>query len=123
MNKTRRPHEKLDLWQAGVDLSAEIYGVIKNLPKEETFGLSSQMRRAVVSIPSNIAEGASRQSKKEFINFLYVARGSLSELETQLAIAKKLGYLNEECYTKIVTKTDKIGKMLTGLIKAVSGKS
>ena len=119
MNKITRPHEKLDVWQAGVDLSIETYNATKKFPKEETFGLVSQMRRAAVSIPANIAEGASRQSKKEFIKFLYIARGSLSELETHAAIAEKLGYLDDTCYTNIIIKTNNIGKMLTGLIKAL----
>jgi len=125
MNKIMRPHEKLDVWQAGVDLSIETYNATKKFPKEETYPGLPDIQRAAVSIPANIAEGASRQSKKEFIKFLYIARGSLSELETHAAIVKKLGYLDETCYTNAIIKTNNIGKMLTGLIKAlkaVSGK-
>jgi four helix bundle protein len=86
-------YEKLNVWQESMDLVTEIYTIIKRLPKEELYSLSDQIRRSAVSIPSNIAEGSSRNSKKEFIQFLYIALGSLCELETQLKICINIGYL------------------------------
>ena len=84
MNK---PHKKLNAWSDAVDLAQQIYRVTERFPSNEQFGLTSQIGRAAVSIPSNIAEGAARQTKKEFLNFLHIAKGSLSELDTQLEIA------------------------------------
>jgi len=77
-----RPHKKLDVWQIAMSLVAEVYRITETLPASERFGLTNQIRRAAVSIPSNIAEGARRNTKKEFINFLYMAQGSLGELDT-----------------------------------------
>jgi len=88
-----KTHKDLEIWQRGVDFVGRLYQATKPFPKEEEYGLKSQMRRAAVSFPSNIAEGAARSSKKEYTQFLYIALGSLSELETQLIIAEKLGYL------------------------------
>ena len=87
-------YKKLLVWQKAIELAIEIYKVTKSLPEDEKFGLSSQMRRAVISIPSNIAEGQSRHSKKEFIHFLRIAQGSNSELETQLILCENLSYLS-----------------------------
>jgi len=101
-------------------LAKGIYKLSADFPKEETYGLVSQIRRAAVSIPSNIAEGAARNSNKEFIQFLYVSLGSLAELETQLLLSKELGFLkNEEINGSIM----RIRKMLLGLIKHLKGKS
>ena len=86
-------HKDLDIWKNGMALVELIYILTKNFPQGEKFGLTSQLRRAAVSIPSNIAEGAARQSTKEYIHFLYISLGSLSELETQLLIAQRLGYI------------------------------
>jgi len=88
-----RKHHELKAWQEAMELVKEIYRVTRDFPKEEIYGLVSQMRRAAVSIPSNISEGAARGGDREFIQFLIIARGSLSELETQLLISKDLGYL------------------------------
>jgi four helix bundle protein len=88
-----RTHKDLDIWKQGIELVEEVYKNTAIFPREEIYGLTSQMRRAAVSVPSNISEGAARSSKKEFIQFLYVALGSLSELETQTIISEKLGYL------------------------------
>ena len=110
-----RDHKELEVWKEGIGLVTDIYRETASFPKEEVYGLSNQMRRAAVSIPSNIAEGAGRQTVKEFIQFLYVAAGSLSELETQVIIAEKLGYLPDadSVGAKVVT----IRKMLHGLIR------
>lgn len=88
-------HKELDAWKVSVDLSVEIYSLTQTFPKEEIFGLVQQMRRSAISITSNIAEGCARNSTKETIHFLYVSLGSLSELETQIVIASKLGFVNE----------------------------
>jgi four helix bundle protein len=91
-----KPHKKLDVWQKSVDLVRKIYELTKIFPKAEDYGLTNQMRRAAVSIPANIAEGAARQTKKEFIQFLHIFQGSLSELDTHLEIAKRLQYIGQK---------------------------
>ena len=96
-----RPHEKLDVWKKAVEMVTTVYGVTGTFPAEEKFGLTSQIRREGVSIPANIAEGAARQSDKEFCQFLSVAQGSASELETELLIAKNLGYLSTADYDRV----------------------
>jgi len=88
-------HEDLEIWKKSIILVKEIYVITRNFPEEEKFVLISQMRRAAISIPSNIAEGAARKSKKEFANFLSISLGSLSELETQLIISKELDYIDD----------------------------
>jgi four helix bundle protein len=98
-----------------VDFVVAVYEATETFPKEEKFGLTSQHRRAAVSIPANIAEGAARKSKKEFLNFLSNAQGSASEVDTELLIAHKLGYLPKERYTQLRASLDNIGRMLTGL--------
>lgn len=114
---TPKSHKDLDVWKQSVDLVVDIYNFTRHLPPEETFGLISQMKRAVVSIPSNIAEGATRGHKNEYIQFLYISLGSLSELGTLLIISKKLGYLSEsEDYSH---KIFAIKQMLNGLIASL----
>jgi len=93
-------HKKLDIWKLSLDLVEEIYKVTMAFPSEEKFGLTNQLRRAAVSVPSNIAEGAARQFDKENIQFLYISLGSLSELETQLIISNRLGYHDTEHLVK-----------------------
>jgi len=109
-------YQGLLVWQKAMDLTATIYNLVKKLPKEELFSLSDQMRRAVVSIPSNIVEGRDRNTNKEFIQFLTIARGSKAELETQLLICVKVGYLNETDVLDAMNLLTEIGKMLTSLI-------
>jgi len=101
-----------------MDLTIEIYKLVRSLPKEETYALSDQMRRAVVSIPSNIAEGQGRNSDKEFVNFLSIARGSLWELETQLEICVRLGYIDQSLTANATILATEISKMLNALSKA-----
>ena len=91
-----KPHKKLDVWQTAMKTAQMVYVLTSTFPAEEKFGLVSQMRRAVVSIPSNIAEGAARQGGREFRNFLSMAQGSLSELDTQLELALRLEYIEKE---------------------------
>ena len=104
------------VWQKAMDLTVEVYRLVKFLPREETYALSDQMRRAAVSIPSNIAEGQGRNSTKEFINFLAVARGSQTELETQLQICVKLKYFSEDEAGVALSLCEEISKMLNALI-------
>jgi four helix bundle protein len=112
-----RTHKDLDAWKLSVEFVTEVYKITRNFPKEELFGLSSQLRRAAVSIPSNIAEGAARQTTKEFVQFLHIALGSQQEVDTQLLVAKNLGFIGMKEYEELIVRIDKIGKMLNGLIK------
>jgi four helix bundle protein len=109
-------YQGLLVWQKAMDLTTVIYNLVKKLPKEELYSLSDQMRRAVVSIPSNIAEGQDRNTNKEFVHFLCIARGSKAELETQLLICVKIGYLTEPEILEAMNLSTEIGKMLTSLI-------
>jgi len=107
----------LDAWKEGHQLVLLVYGLTKNFPKEEMFGLTSQMRRCAVSITSNIAEGFSRQSYKEKIQFYSIAQGSVTELQNQLVIAKDVGYISKDEFQKIAKQSVKVHKILNGLIK------
>ena len=109
-----KTHKDLAVWKEAVTLAKEVYRLTANFPKEETYGLVSQIRRAAVSIPSNIAEGAARNSNKEFIQSFYVSSGSLAESETQLLLSRELGFLKNE---EINGNIEQIRKMLSGLSK------
>ena len=113
-------YKELQVWQKAMDLVVEIYKISKLLPKEETYGISDQIRRSAVSIPSNIAEGQSRNSTKEFIQFLSIARGSLAELETQLLICIKVNMLSEDNITEAQNITTEVGKMIKGLMNKLN---
>ena len=104
------------VWQKAMDLTAEVYRLTKKLPKDEVYGLTNQLRRAAVSIPSNIAEGNARGSQKEYVRFLVIARGSKSEVETQLLICVRLGYLEQSETNTALGLCTEIGKMLTIMI-------
>jgi len=106
-------HKDLEVWKKSMDLVEDIYALSKFFPDDEKFGLTNQIRRASVSIPSNISEGAARKSDKEFIQFLYIALGSLSELETQYLIAVRLKYIIEN--KEIENKINEVKKMIVGL--------
>lgn len=114
-----KSHEDLDVWNKGVDFAVQIYAVTKGYPAEERFGLVSQMRRAAVSISSNIAEGAARKGQKEFSQFLCIAAGSASELDTQLLISQRLGLTSVETLMALRADLRVISKMLQGLRKAI----
>jgi four helix bundle protein len=118
-----RTHEKLEVWKKAVDFVVEIYKVTENFPKEEKFGLISQIRRALVSIPANIAEGAARTSEKEFLYFLSNSQGSASEVGTEILIAFKLGFLSEKNYLDLSSKLDEISRMITGLRNHIRSKN
>lgn len=114
-----KPHKNLDVWKKSIDLVQRIYELTKTFPKIEDFGLTNQMRRALISLPANISEGAARQTKKEFIQFLHMAQGSLSELDTHLEIALRVDYLKEIALQEVSILMNDIDKMLTGLIKSL----
>lgn len=114
-----KPHKKLDAWREAIDLTLIVYHTTDEFSKEHLFQLSNQMRRAALSVASNIAEGAARQTKKEFANFLHIAQASLSELDTQLEVATRLSLLPESQWSKLDAKMNRIDKLLTGLIKHV----
>jgi four helix bundle protein len=112
-------HRELVAWQRGMALVNEIYRTVAKFPVRETYGLTTQICRAAVSVPSNIAEGKGRLSKREYIQFLSRARGSLLEVETQLEIAKNLGYIDAKQFDEIFEFAIKTGKPLNGLIASV----
>lgn len=113
-----KPHKKLDVWKKSIEYAKEIYKITDKYPQSENFGLSLQMRRAVVSISSNIAEGSARQTGKEKVQFYYIAMGSVSELDTQIEISKEIGFISLEEKEKLLQGLDFIGRLLTGLIKS-----
>ena len=118
----RKPVESyrdLEVWQRGIDLVELVYELTSDFPDEEKFGLSAQLRRAATSIPSNIAEGWGRASRNEFLHFLRIARGSLVEVETQLIVAHRLGYLNEKEVGGAFEETTVESKMLLALIRSL----
>ena len=110
----------LFLWQRAMDIVVEVYDLVKKLPKEELFALSDHIRRAVISIPSNIAEGQGRNSSKEFIHFLSIAKGSKAELETQLLLCVRINYLKELEIEKAMSLVEEVGKMLHSLQKRLT---
>jgi four helix bundle protein len=117
-----RNYRDLKVWQESMNLVVECYQLTKKFPKKEAYGLSSQLQRSAVSVPSNIAEGRQRQHKREFIQHLSIAYSSLAELETHLQIAGRLEYIDEDRLSEILDKTGNIGKMINGLRKSL-GKS
>ena len=119
--KTSGSYRDLIIWQKGMALAKVLYGATRNFPKEEQFGLVSQIRRAVVSIPSNIAEGQARKSKKEFIHFLYIAKGSLAELDTQCTLSCDLGYTTEDDYHAILENIAELQRMIYATIRSLTG--
>ena len=118
-----RPHERLDVWKKSIDFVVTLYKATDSFPKDEKFGLTSQLRRAAVSIAANIAEGAARKSAKEFSYFLSNSQGSASEVETELLIAHRLQYLPQETFQALASGLDEIGRMLTGLVQHVRKRS
>ena len=111
---------KLLVWQKSHELVLKIYEISKKLPKDEQFGLTSQIRRAAVSIPSNIVEGKARGSNKDYKRFLLMSRGSLEEVKYQMLLAKDLDYIDIEAYKSIMLIADEVGRMLNGLINKLS---
>ncbi|WP_159799297.1 four helix bundle protein [Flavobacterium sp. MK4S-17] len=112
-------YKDLLIWQKGIELVKAIYKCFESFPKDEIFGLQSQMKRAVISVPSNIAEGWGRNSTKNYIQFLRIARGSLFELETQLIIARELNFLSEVKFNEISGLITEESKMLNAFIRSI----
>jgi four helix bundle protein len=115
-----KTHKDLNVWNYGIEFVTELYKDTAQFPKDEIYGLTSQMRRAAVSIPSNIAEGAARNHKTEFRQFLYIALSSAAELETQLIISERLSYITKLQKERLIEKLNTISKMLQGLIKSIN---
>ena len=116
-------YRDLLVWQKAMELVVETYRLSSRFPKEEQYGLTSQLRRASVSVPSNIAEGYGRASRKEYLQFLYVGQGSLKETETQIILAEMLGYSSKDAAELLLEKCEVVGKLLGGLIRALQRKT
>jgi four helix bundle protein len=115
-----KSYEDLLAWQEAVQLANIVYRATKGFPPEERYGLTNQMRRAAVSVPSNIAEGQARATRGEFLNFLGIARGSLAELDTQTILARQLGMLPEKQTEEVRQQIVKVGKLLNGLRRSLA---
>ena len=114
-----RPHKQLTVWQKAIELVTEIYKLSDGFPRKEDFGLAAQLRRAAVSVPSNIAEGLTRKSVKDKLHFLNIAQSSLSEIDTQLEICRRLRYVDEETYGATEARLVEVEKMLSGLARSI----
>jgi four helix bundle protein len=118
--KEEKSFKKLTVWQKAYNFVLIIYKHSRKFPSSELYGLTSQIRRAAVSISANIAEGSERQYKKEFMQFLSIARGSLAEVETYLMLSKDLGYLNEREFSELEEQRKEVGRLLRGLYRSLS---
>ncbi|MFT4154844.1 four helix bundle protein [Parafilimonas sp.] len=112
-----KPHKTLEAWKQSFELVKDVYRITNVFPAEEKFGLVSQLRKAAVSVPTNIAEGAARKSKKEFIQFLYISEGSLSEIDTLLELSVALNFLSADLSASLFNSLENISKLIIGLIK------
>ena len=117
-----RSFKELRIWQTGIELVKDIYALTDKFPKEEMYGMTSQMRRAAVSIPSNIAEGFKRNHNKEFSQFLHMALGSAAELETQLIISKEIGFIKSDRLETVSAKLNSFSRMTVALLNRVVSK-
>lgn len=117
-----RSYRDLDAWQEAMELAQRVYELTDTLPPDERFGLSQQLKRAAVSIPSNIAEGHARGATRDFCRFLSIARGSVAEVETQIELAVRIGLLGSGHVEPVVRKCDKLGRILRGLRKSLDNK-
>ena len=118
-----KSYQELLAWQKAMDLAEQIYKLVKLLPKEENYALADQLRRAAISVPSNIAEGQARNSPKEFIQFLSIARGSAAEIETQLLLCERLGFVARAQIDSLIDLCVEIAKMLSSLISTLIKKA
>ena len=114
-----KDHRELIVWQKAMQLTIDVYNLIRQLPLEEKYALSDQMRRSALSIPSNIVEGNARESNRDTNHFLYIAQGSRAELETQLELCLRIGYLSESQIKEPLDLSKEVGRMLAGLIKSL----
>jgi four helix bundle protein len=115
-------YQELMVWRKAMDLAEEVYSQTRGFPKEEVYGLTAQIRRSAISIPSNLAEGAARAGEKEFLQFAHIARGSASELETQLLLAERIGFLPNPKSQELLSKLTSIKQLINGLIRSLKGK-
>ena len=115
-----RDYKKLNVWEKSYELGKHIYTISNTFPKEEIYGLTSQLRRSAISIPSNIAEGSRRSTEKDYKSFLHIAYGSCAELEVQILFAKDFGYISIEACNQLLEKTSEISRMLNALISKLS---
>ncbi len=115
-----RHYQELIVWQKAMDLAVSMYEATSDFPPREEFGLSTQLRRAAVSVPSNIAEGQGRSTSRDFVHFLSISNGSLQELETQIILASRLNYLDEFRLTRILDQSGEVGRLINGLAKSLS---
>ena len=115
----RTSHKDLILWQKSMDLAVEVHRLARQLPRHELFGLGNQLRRAAVSVPSNVAEGSARRTTREFISFLHIARGSLAELETQVLLARRLQYLDDASVRALAPAVAEVGRLLNAVIRGL----
>jgi four helix bundle protein len=116
-----RPHKKLEVWKKSIAFVTSIYEETKTFPAAEEYGLKSQLRRAAISISSNIAEGLTRKTKNDKLHFLNIAQGSLSEIDTQVEICKNMNYLDKDRYERIEIQLVEIEKMISGLSRSIRG--
>ena len=122
MENKIKSYQDLIVWQKSVLLVTDIYTITKTFPQDERFGITSQLNRAAVSIPTNIAEGWGRETSKNYLQFLRISRGSIMEVQTLLIISKNLNYVSEEKFDVLRNKTEEVGKILQGLIKSINEK-
>ena len=122
MNDTIKSYRDLVVWQSGIDRTVACYDATRTFPREELYGLTSQIRRAAASIPANIAEGHGRDSTGQFIQFLRVAQGSVKELETHLIVGERVGTLHPEIASQLLARCDEVGRMLRSLIRTLESK-
>ena len=115
-------YENLDAWKEATNLAVQIYQTTKNFPKEEIFGITSQLRKASISISSNIAEGSGRKSKKDFKQFVHMASGSSNEVESLLHICSRLDLITADSYKELKQNTERLGRLIGGLLKYLNGK-
>ena len=117
-----RSYRELKIWQRSMDLTVQTYELTRRFPSEEKYGLSSQMRRAAASVPANIAEGQARRSKKEFLQMLSIARGSLAELETFVTLSERLGLIRRETSNSLLENCAEINRMMNGLMRSLANR-
>ena len=122
MQEHIRHHRDLDVWKEAINLVEDVYKLTRDFPSEEKFGLVSQLRRAAASVPANIAEGAGRSGANEFVRFLYIAQGSITELETHLIISERLGFGPVEAVRGVEEKRGLVARLLYGLIRSLNNK-
>lgn len=120
-NEKVRTYRDLKVWKKGIDLARRLYDSTRGFPQDERFGLTAQIPRAAVSVPSNIAEGQARRTSKDFIQFLYIAKGSLAELDTQLTLSQELSYIEKDSYQELLERIDALQRMLFSLISKLGG--